>query len=170
MEPGFSYNSVEQMAEELGRLYDENGCSALLGLDFGGDVALPQESKEGRPDILQRDLVNLLAMKKLAHQRATPIPTLLVAAGLGCDAAAYASDYDAFGETATVRPVLELSKDTATGSVCLNQLPVRGLPASPLLRCPSQPLPELAWRSCPRPGGATASDPCGHAQAAAGAR
>lgn len=156
MASGFSNNSVEQMAEELGRLYDENGCSALLGLDFGGDVALPQKSEKGGPDILQRDLVNLLAIKKLATR---PIPTLLVAAGLGCDAVAYAPDYEALSETATKRPVLELSKDTATGLVCLKQLSVRGLPASPLLRCPLQPLPELAWRSCHRMGGHLLSSP-----------
>ena len=70
---GFSDKSVEQTVKELKKLVHEHSCSALLGLDFGGDVALPEEeATPGRPHILQRDLLKYLDLRLESQTAMTP--------------------------------------------------------------------------------------------------
>ena len=69
---GFSDKSVEQTVKELKKLVHEHSCSALLGLDFGGDVALPEEATPGGPHILQRDLLKYLDLRLESQTAMTP--------------------------------------------------------------------------------------------------
>lgn len=91
---GFSAASLERTTVELARLASKHGCSAIVGLDFGGDVALPTlPASEGdaRPFLAQRDMLNLLAASQAA--RRLGLPTTLVAVSPGVDAAAVAPAY-----------------------------------------------------------------------------
>ena len=51
---GFSRAAVDQTAQVFRGLVQEHGCSAVLGLDFGGDVALTEPEAEDAPHLRQR--------------------------------------------------------------------------------------------------------------------
>lgn len=89
---GFSRAMVAATSTALSTALKLHGCTALLALDFGGDVALPEESTAEGPHITQRDLLNLHAAADAARQLGLPIT--LLAASPGVDAAGVAPEYE----------------------------------------------------------------------------
>ena len=109
---GFTRGAFEATVSALGALMREHGCSAAVGLDFGGDVALPERPDRVASDTFsQRDRLNLQALAAVARELA--IGVTLVAAAPGVDAAAvspeYARQLAALDENAT--PVLMMGAD-----------------------------------------------------------
>ena len=118
---GFSRTMVERAASDFAKLAKEHECDAIIGLDFGGDVALPEPptpAGAASGTITQRDLLNLKAALLAAKQ--SDMPCELVAACPGVDAAGVAPDYwraadaaacPALGSSRAHLPVLEMSAD-----------------------------------------------------------
>jgi len=125
---GFSRASLEGTAAALVQVLAAHKCSALVGLDFGGDVALPEEETPGGPHIQQRDWLNLLAAFAAAKQHG--VEPSLVAASPGVDAAAVAPEYERLRQLGAAR-VLEMGRDGALCSLPDTAPPACTLPLLP---------------------------------------
>ena len=86
----FSSQSFETTTQALVEVARKHGCTSICGLDFGGDVALPDKATGGA-FITQRDMLNLRATAQVAT--ILGVPATLVAVAPGVDAAAVASGY-----------------------------------------------------------------------------
>eukprot|EP00900_Chrysochromulina_parva_P009434 jgi/Chrpa1/18492/Chrysochromulina_OHIO_Genome00023926-RA len=94
----FSLASLNATTDALLALARTHQCTAIAGLDFGGDVVLPEpllDDFKRRTDqeslIKQRDTLNLHAVGAVA--RKLGVPATLVASAPGVDAAAVAPEY-----------------------------------------------------------------------------
>jgi hypothetical protein len=112
---GFSAASLEATTKALVEVAKEKGCDVILGLDFGGDVAMPTKRTEMAGSSLaheQRDALNLRAAIDASKQLG--IKTVMVAVAPGVDAAAVAPHYRVAMEQPTgTRPegsVLHITK------------------------------------------------------------
>lgn len=149
---GFTRSAIAATASALVGLAREHACTAVLGLDFGGDVVLPEPTRlpsksptAERPcvaplaaadalAITQRDTLNLHALAAVA--RTLGVAATLVASAPGVDAAAVAPEYaQRLGAAggATVR-VLAMGAD-ATRPCALAPLPA----PAPVCRLPLLP-------------------------------
>eukprot|EP00310_Coccolithus_braarudii_P024660 CAMPEP_0183351112 /NCGR_PEP_ID=MMETSP0164_2-20130417/23368_1 /TAXON_ID=221442 /ORGANISM="Coccolithus pelagicus ssp braarudi, Strain PLY182g" /LENGTH=312 /DNA_ID=CAMNT_0025523215 /DNA_START=60 /DNA_END=998 /DNA_ORIENTATION=- len=98
---GFSASTLEMTSQVLQQIAADESCTEIIGLDFGGDVALPG-STEGA-FIVERDLLNLRAA--MAAAKKLKIPAAMVAVSPGCDAAAVAPAYESFRAQAGQTPL-----------------------------------------------------------------
>ena len=112
---GFSAASLEATTKALVEVAKEKGCDVILGLDFGGDVAMPTKRTEMAGSSLARatrDALNLRAAIDASKQLG--IKTVMVAVAPGVDAAAVAPHYRVAMEQPTgTRPegsVLHITK------------------------------------------------------------
>jgi hypothetical protein len=91
---GFSAATLEATTRALVDVGRAHGCTALVALDFGGDVALPEPPSAAAGSVHQRDLLNLRAATAAATELGIAGEhRCLVAAALGVDAAAIAPAY-----------------------------------------------------------------------------
>lgn len=104
---GFSKASLEATTNELQHIAKEHAVDAIVALDFGGDVALPEPANT-ELFIAQRDMLNLRAAAAVAHS--LRIDALFVAAAPGVDAAAVSPEYMAAVGNTAVR-TLKMNRD-----------------------------------------------------------
>ena len=83
---GFTKSSFDGTVYALLDIINEHKCTHIYGLDFGGDVALPDVKSGNGRVYTQRDYLNLHAAREAA--RLSGITVGLVAASPGIDAAA----------------------------------------------------------------------------------
>jgi hypothetical protein len=92
---GFSLASLNATTDTLLALARAHQCTAIAGLDFGGDVVLPDPRRasgvSSGPFIKRRDTLNLHALAAVA--RKLGVPATLVVSAPGVDAAAVAPEY-----------------------------------------------------------------------------
>ena len=132
---GFSAAALEATTAALIELCITHRCTALAGLDFGADVAMPttgaaRAEGSSSPHIVQRDLLNLRAAAAAA--KTAGIPLHAVASSPGIDAAAVAPTYASLlGATPpprlfemTEEGALELQPETPPPECALTPLPV----------------------------------------------
>lgn len=138
---GFSHAALEATSAVLQKLASAHRVDAVLGLDFGGDVAIPPSvsSREEAPPIEQRDMLNLRAV--FAAARSLHLPAEAVASAPGVDGAGAPPEYLRAVGDAAVR-TLEMSADGAL-------LPSGSLSAPPACTLPLLP-PCLFERRLPR--------------------
>jgi hypothetical protein len=89
---GFSRGSLEQTTEQLIELAQRHRCTSIIGLDFGGDVALSAKKKDGGPFIQERDRLNFKAAKAAATKLG--LEANMVAVAPGIDGAGVAPTYN----------------------------------------------------------------------------
>ena len=131
---GFSAASLEATTTALLKLLTEHSCTAVAGLDFGGDVALPRdESAASVPHIMQRDWLNLLAAVAAATKAGAALH--LVAASPGVDAAAVAPAYAGCISKQPAPRLFEMSKEGA----------LEPKPDTPLPECALTTLPQALF-------------------------
>ena len=92
---GFSLASLNATTDTLLALARAHQCTAIVGLDFGGDVVLPDPRRasgvSSGPFIKRRDSLNCHAVGEAA--RKLGVPATLVVSAPGVDAAAVAPEY-----------------------------------------------------------------------------
>ena len=134
---GFSRTSLDYTIGAFNKVCKDHDVDAIVGLDFGGDVALPDplnpeigENSPDKPFITQRDFINLRAALIASRGLISPrfpnissvgvpihgIPATLVAASPGVDAAGVAPEYVDAASTAGASDampidVLEMNSD-----------------------------------------------------------
>ncbi len=90
----FTTEVVQETADALVSTGRAHGCTALVAIDFGGDVALPDDPGTPAGCFHQRDLANLRAAATAAAALGIGADALwLVAAALGVDGASVAPAY-----------------------------------------------------------------------------
>lgn len=89
---GFSRAALDASIEAITQLGADHGCTAVLGVDLGGDAALERSApSDCAPFIPERDRLNLRAARSAAKRLG--LAHLLVAISPGIDAAAVTPDY-----------------------------------------------------------------------------
>eukprot|EP00900_Chrysochromulina_parva_P011789 jgi/Chrpa1/20610/Chrysochromulina_OHIO_Genome00021772-RA len=92
---GFSLASLNATTDALLALARAHQCTAIVGLDFGGDVVLPDPRRasgvSSGPFIKRRDSLNCHAVGEAA--RKLGVPATIVVSAPGVDAAAVAPEY-----------------------------------------------------------------------------
>jgi hypothetical protein len=141
---GFSLASLNATTDALLALARAHQCTAIVGLDFGGDVVLPDPRRasgvSSGPFIKRRDSLNCHAVGEAA--RKLGVPATLVVSAPGVDAAAVAPEYARRlgGPGGATVPVFAMGADEA--NPC-SLAPVPG-PAPP---CSLPELPEALTRA-----------------------
>eukprot|EP00908_Phaeocystis_cordata_P003532 Transcript_13872.p1 GENE.Transcript_13872~~Transcript_13872.p1 ORF type:complete len:406 (+),score=189.68 Transcript_13872:932-2149(+) len=143
---GFSRAALEGTTAALTHALTTHGCSALLGLDFGGDVALPDEAGPGGPYIQQRDWLNLLAAFAAAKQ--CGVEARLIAASPGVDAAAVAPEYERIRRGGATARVLEMDREGVMRELTGTAPPACTLPELPAALFPHRVGAALELRFC----------------------
>lgn len=86
---GFTNDSLTGTVDALVEIIKKHGCTHIIGLDFGGDVALSEVKSGDGPAYTQRDYLNLHAARQAAKRaKIKPSNVEFVAASPGIDAAA----------------------------------------------------------------------------------
>ena len=99
---GFSKASFETTAELFAELCTEHEVDAIVALDFGGDVALDDDSASKQCYMAQRDLLNTRAAAAVAKRLG--LKATILAAAPGVDAAAVDPAYLAAAQAAAQSP------------------------------------------------------------------
>ena len=146
---GFSKASYDASVELLAQLCTSHAVEAIVGLDFGGDVALDDDSAAQKCFMAQRDLLNTRAAAAAAQRLG--LEATIVAASPGIDAAAVDPAYLAAAHAAAQTPppsppvrVLEMGAEgklvERAGGGAASQGPPACVP-------PLQPLPRRLYAS-----------------------
>jgi len=99
---GFSKASFETTTELFAELCTEHEVEAIVALDFGGDVALDDDSASKKCYMAQRDLLNTRAAAAVAERLG--LEATIVAAAPGVDAAGVDPAYLAAAQAAAQSP------------------------------------------------------------------